>query len=127
MIIFGVRGRLATLGSGTFFCPRCGTDRAYTKKGVRRWFTLFFLPILPLGATGSIHVRCETCGGAFAEDVLTLPTTDERRRRYERALRQCAVAVLKSGDASSTVARASCRSTLAELLGPCARSGRGRP
>lgn len=115
MIIFGVRGRVATLGTGRFFCPRCGGDRAYTKKGVRRWFTLFFVPIVPLGAARGTRVCCDTCGGAFSEEVLSLPTADAFRSVYGRALRQCAVGVLKSGDASSAVARASALAVMNEL------------
>lgn len=107
MIIFGVRGRVAALGTGRFFCPRCHGDRQYTRKGVRRWFTLFFVPIVPLGAASGTRVCCDACGGAFPEEVLLLPTADEFRLVYRRALRQCVVAVLKSGDASSAVARAS--------------------
>jgi hypothetical protein len=107
VIIFGVRGRIGALGTGQFYCPRCHGDRQYTRKGVRRWFTLFFVPIIPLGATQGARVCCDTCGGAFSDEVLSLPRVTAFRSVYRHAFRQCAVAVLLAGDATSAVARAS--------------------
>lgn len=105
MIIFGVRGRLATLDTGQFYCPRCLGDRTYSRKGVRRWFTLFFVPIFPISATTGGRVCCDTCKGAFADDVLDLPRAGAFQALASRAFEQCAVAILKSGDAASTLAR----------------------
>lgn len=107
MIIFGVRGRIATLDGGQFYCPRCLGDRSYTRKGVRRWFTLFFVPVFPISATSGTRICCATCNGAFADDVLSLPTADAFRELVARALRQCAVAVLKTGDPASVLGRSS--------------------
>lgn len=118
MIIFGVRGRLVTLGSGSFYCPRCHGDRQYARKGVRRWFTLFFVPIFPISATTGARVCCDTCKGAFTDDVLSLPTADAFQALLRRSFRQCAIAVLKSGDPSSALARSAAIASVNDALGP---------
>ncbi len=105
IILFGVRGRMHTIATGGFFCPRCNGDRQYEQKAVRRWFTLFFIPLFPISGSSNGFVHCTTCQGNFAESVLNLPTTDALRGLQGRAFRQCAVATLKAGDPSSSVAR----------------------
>lgn len=117
ILLFGIRGRLATLGTGRFFCPTCRGDRAYTRKGVRNWFTFFFIPIFPVSATKGVRIVCDTCQGVFSEDVLDLPTSDALRSSYIGSFRRCAVAVLKSGDASSAVARSAALASINGLLG----------
>jgi tellurite resistance protein len=112
VILFGVRGRTVALGSGPFFCPLCRGDRQYARRGIRRWFTLFFVPVVALGGPTGTRICCETCGGAFSEEVLLLPTADAFAEVYRRALRQCVVAVLKAGAPSSSVARASALSAI---------------
>jgi hypothetical protein len=117
ILIFGIRDRLCTIGSGRFRCPHCGVDRDYELRGARRWFTLFFLPIVPLGAARPLGVRCASCGASFAPSVLDLPTTDVLRDQYGVAFRRCAAAVLRAGDPSSAVARAFLVDEYRELLG----------
>jgi hypothetical protein len=48
-IIWGSRAIKRKIGEGMFFCPRCGADREYAMQKVRRWFTLFFIPLFPIG------------------------------------------------------------------------------
>jgi transposase-like protein len=105
IFIFGTRGRLSTMDGGQFYCPRCGGDRDYTRKGVRRWFTLFFIPIVPMGATRNVRIVCSTCDGAFNEQVLTMPSGSAFEEIERRAFRQCAEAVLKAGNPQSRAAR----------------------
>jgi hypothetical protein len=116
VIIFGFRGRIATLGTGQFYCPRCHGDRAFTRKGVRRWFTLFFVPVFPISATTGTRVCCDTCGGAFNEEALTLPTAEAFRSVYGSAFRSCALEVLRAGDPTNAVARATALSSINGLL-----------
>ena len=117
ILLFGIRGRLAVLGTGRFFCPGCRGDRPYTRKGVRNWFTFFFIPIFPVSATKGVRILCDTCQGTFGEDVLDLPPSDALRSSYTEAFRRCAVAVLKSGDASSAVARSAALASMNGVLG----------
>src|ERR1700738_4957036 len=62
-LIWGWRSRSKVLSQGTFFCPHCGGDRQYAHKQARRWFTLFFLPVIPLKVLGEF-VECQKIGRA---------------------------------------------------------------
>ena len=52
MIIFGTTSLNSTIDSGTFFCPRCSAQQHYRMIGVNRWFTLYFIPVIPMGRAG---------------------------------------------------------------------------
>ena len=69
MIIFGFRSRESTAGSGTFACPRCQSPQSYRLMAVRRWFTLYFLPVIPLSRVGQ-YVQCDRCAGTFSDEIL---------------------------------------------------------
>lgn len=71
LIIFGRRSTTKTVQSGSFTCPRCGPGSTYQHKEVKRWFTLYFIPVLPLGKIGE-YVECGACAGTFKTDVLRL-------------------------------------------------------
>ncbi len=70
MIIFGSKGVESNMGSGVFFCPNCGGDQRYWHKHVRRYFTLYFIPLIPLDKIGEI-VQCTGCGQTWDPEVLT--------------------------------------------------------
>ena len=82
-ILFGMRSRTTSVDSGRFHCPNEGGDRPYVRLSARRWFTLFFLPVIPLGR-GDEWVRCQSCGAEYDVDALShsappagdQPTTD---------------------------------------------------
>jgi tetratricopeptide (TPR) repeat protein len=46
-------------------CPRCGASGAMKGIKVRTWFTIFFLPIFPLGR-GRRMTQCGKCGASFS-------------------------------------------------------------
>lgn len=72
MIIFGWKSLARIVSSGSFVCPRCGGKRWYSVVSVRRWFTLFFVPLIPLGKLGS-YVECRSCGSTYNQGVLRPP------------------------------------------------------
>lgn len=79
IIFFGTKVRKKTLGSGQFYCPRCQTTRPYLRQQGTRYFTIYFIPILPMGDIGEF-VECGVCGGMFEPSVLDMklknkPTT----------------------------------------------------
>ncbi|MGH9242843.1 MAG: hypothetical protein ACRD29_00675 [Acidimicrobiales bacterium] len=102
LIIFGWRTRSKTLDTGVFFCPHCGGDRAYERKAARRWFTLFFLPVVPVGRELGQFVECETCRKGFEPGVLTLPTTHGLQASRITALREAVVWLLRSDHPSTS-------------------------
>ena len=71
MIIFGTRNRFKTVGSGQFYCPRCQAQRNYERKEAKRYFTLYFVPLIPMGDLGEF-VECQTCHMTFKSEVLTM-------------------------------------------------------
>ena len=105
LIIFGFRGRGKTIATGQFFCPRCGADRSYAHRTIRRWFTLFFIPIAPTGGVLGEHVRCDTCNTAFDMNVLQTPTSAALGEYIRNAMRMCIVAILLAGDRTDPRAR----------------------
>lgn len=70
MIIFGTRGITTTPEKGTFFCPRCSSNQAYKLKRVRRFFTLYFIPVIPLDKLGE-YVECPLCQGTYDPEILS--------------------------------------------------------
>ena len=77
MIIFGTTSTTSTRQSGQFHCPRCGVPQLYYWKQVNRWFTLYFIPVIPLGRVGD-YVECTRCGGTYASEVLSYDPAAER-------------------------------------------------
>ena len=67
-IIFGTRGVTTSGERGDFHCPQCGPHNPYTIKTVRRFFTLYFIPIIPLDRLGE-YLECSTCQGTFETEV----------------------------------------------------------
>ncbi len=75
IIIFGTRGVERKLDAGRFHCPHCRRDSSYTRKRLTRFFTLYFIPVIPLGKIGEL-VRCDTCGSTYSPEVLRLTPSD---------------------------------------------------
>lgn len=75
MLIFGTRGIPSANEAGKFFCPICASEHDYRRMVVRRFFTLYFVPLIPLGTEGS-YIECKKCHGTFADEVLN-PDTSE--------------------------------------------------
>ena len=92
MIIFGTKGRDSRVGQGQFSCPQCRMQRAYEHKSVKRYFTLYFIPVIPLGSAGE-YVQCESCGGTFGTEILTYDAEEERMKTAS-SLRRMAVLFL---------------------------------
>jgi Tellurite resistance protein TerB len=96
MIIFGWRVRFATRGNGVFFCPNCGGDRQYLLQQGRRWFTLFFIPMIPLGHVGEEFVHCTSCNRDFTVRALDNPTTTALGEHLVAAMREAVVWLLRT-------------------------------
>jgi tellurite resistance protein len=71
IIIFGTRGVTYSHETGEFFCPGCGSEQPFDHKRVRRFFTLYFIPLIPLDLLGE-YIECESCDGSFDPQVLQL-------------------------------------------------------
>jgi uncharacterized tellurite resistance protein B-like protein len=94
MIIFGTRGVKSTVKSGNFNCPQCQENRFYRHRKVRNFFTLYFIPLIPLGSAGE-YVECSDCKGTFIPRVLiNNPDKDEFLAIYEKAIRHAMVLIM---------------------------------
>lgn len=71
LIIYGSRGMTSTIGNGQFACPRCSMMRHYNHRQVRLFFTLYFIPLIPLWRLGE-YIECGSCGGTYGVEVLSL-------------------------------------------------------
>ena len=104
LIFFGLRVFYRTAGHGTLHCQRCGGDRGYRHKVGRRWFTLFFIPVVPINKAGQ-HVQCAVCGTRYRMDVLCLPTSAQMQQALPAGTRAAAIAMLRAGGRNSSPAR----------------------
>ena len=104
LIFFGLRVFYRTAGHGTLHCQRCGGDRGYRHKVGRRWFTLFFIPIIPINRAGQ-HVQCAVCGTRYRMDILSLPTSAQMQQALPAGTRAAAIAMLRAGGRNSSPAR----------------------
>ena len=69
MVIFGTRGVTSSVASGDFYCPQCRSKLPYKHKRVRRFFTLYFIPVIPLDVQGE-YIECQQCQVTFRLEVL---------------------------------------------------------
>ena len=104
MIIWGLRVIYHTVAQGTFFCRKCGGDRAYRRRAGRRFITVFFIPLIPLSKTGE-HVQCTTCKTRYVTEVLRLPTAAKMQAALPAGMRALVAAMLIAGDPASQAAR----------------------
>jgi zinc-ribbon family len=104
LIIFGLKVFFRTIGQGVFHCPRCGGDRQYRLRAGRRFFTLFFVPVIPLTKVGE-HVQCQACQTRFHLAVLRLPTTAQMSAALPAGMRAAAVTMLQASAPASSAAR----------------------
>lgn len=77
-ILFGVRRRSQRIGVLMWPCERCGTSTAHILSYIRAWFTLFFIPVIPLPMQR--RLVCNTCGHRDRFD-------SSQREEIERAAR----------------------------------------
>ena len=58
--LFGVRTKAKPIGQVENSCSQCGRPTMQAIVETQRWFTLFFIPVIPLG--GNQSARCGVCG-----------------------------------------------------------------
>lgn len=61
-ILFGFRRKSSRLGTIFVICGYCHTPAAHALTRIRRYFTLFFVPVIPLGT--KYLTTCTMCGRA---------------------------------------------------------------
>jgi hypothetical protein len=104
MIFYGSRGLTSTTDQGKFHCPRCGPGRQYELRQVRRWFTLYFIPLIPMNKTGE-YVECKQCSGTFGPEAITYSPADAARKLLNQFRRALVLLVARAGSTDATRAR----------------------
>lgn len=92
MIIWGTRGFPSVVEEREFYCPRCDARMALVKV-VRTYFTLYFIPIFPIGSRGR-YIECKSCAGTYEESVLEFRPVDADDHHAEKILRVMILAAL---------------------------------
>jgi tellurite resistance protein len=83
-IIYGTKGVEKVIKGGRFHCPSCGPDQAYSLKEVRRYFTLYFIPLIPLDSLGKFVECTRGCRQTFQLEVLSYdPAADQEELEAE--------------------------------------------
>lgn len=78
-IIFGTRGIKHTVSESpvlTNSCPNCAKGNLVNKL-YRRWFTLFFIPVIPLDTMDRFY-ECDSCKSAYNETIKTILQRSEK-------------------------------------------------
>jgi uncharacterized Zn finger protein len=58
--LFGTRRNAKMLAQIERPCTKCQRSTVHAVVQTKRWFTLFFIPVIPLGST--LAMRCNLCG-----------------------------------------------------------------
>ncbi|MEM7697907.1 MAG: TerB family tellurite resistance protein, partial [Verrucomicrobiota bacterium] len=96
MIIFGTRGVTTTPEEGQFHCPQCNQQSAFKLKRVRRFFTLYFIPVIPLDKLGE-YVECPACQVTYDPEILNYDPAQEQlhvEALFHVACKQVMIAML---------------------------------
>jgi hypothetical protein len=104
MLIFGLGVFYFTIAKGMFYCRNCRADRDYRRRSGRRFFTLFFIPVIPLNKTGE-HVQCTTCKTRYVVGVLQAPTAAEAQASIVHGVRAVVSMMLRTGGLENGAAR----------------------
>ena len=78
------------MDSGAFHCPNCKDNKDYQKKYVQNWFTLYWIPIFPVGEKKNEHIECDACSNIYHTDVIDYkPGLNEKEieSEYQKALK----------------------------------------
>jgi len=101
MIIWGSRGVTKVVESRDFHCPQCGTLQSGELKQVRNFFTLYFIPLIPLDVAGK-YVECAACRGSYAEEIFDYDPAKEKEESLTQMLRIMIMAALADGEVDAT-------------------------
>lgn len=68
--IFGIGPKTKIVEKSQFLCPVCRTQSAYELRQQRHYFSLFFIPLIPLSKAKGEFVKCLDCGTEMPSTVL---------------------------------------------------------
>lgn len=89
MIIWGSQTLTGRVSSGEFHCPGCRSRQAYHQRRVRKFFTLYFIPLIPTQVLGQ-YIECGSCRATYDLEVLKFDPAEERKQfeaKFQHAVR----------------------------------------
>jgi hypothetical protein len=86
IVIYGTRTVSSFLNSGNFLCPHCHSAQPFVRKSARRYFTLYFIPLVPLDRQGE-YVECQTCLRQYGGDTID-DYQEEQRAKLEASIQE---------------------------------------
>ena len=60
LFLFGLRSKAKVIGQIERSCSKCAKATVQSAIETQRWFTVFFIPLIPIGS--SYAIRCNLCG-----------------------------------------------------------------
>ncbi len=95
IIIWGSRGITTTVTRGRFFCPSCGSEGGYAHMRVRNFFTLYFIPLIPMNVAGE-YIECQRCRGTFDKKVLRYDPAEQEEfeAEFQKAMKRVMVLMM---------------------------------
>ncbi len=102
LLIWGFKARMKTLSEGTFYSPALGGDAPYKLVEAKRWFTFFFIPMIPLKVLGTF-VECQATKATYDPKILNNPTNADFTDQLSSGLREV-VAAVAAADGQITAA-----------------------
>lgn len=82
MVLLGTMNLTRTRATGDFYCPHCGCLREYRRRARRPFLTIYFIPVVPIGASEEFLV----CSSCKTNSPLAALDHDERSFRQSQDL-----------------------------------------
>jgi len=101
MIIYGTKGKSIHVADGDFFCPRCNSEQDYKHFQVKNYFTLYFIPVFPIGK-GEDYLECGGCKQAWSQDILHYDPVAEMEESIANYQRLAVLFLLDVGRCTSS-------------------------
>lgn len=97
MIVFGTTTLNLKRDRGQFFCPVCRDRKTYVRKAATQFFSIYFIPIFPLGSEGEF-IQCDQCRNRFGLDILTFDPDAENPELMIDYVRMMMLIMLTTGN-----------------------------
>lgn len=105
MILVGTMNLTRTRQTGQFYCPTCACNQEYRLRTRRPFLTLYFIPVVPIGAA-EWFVVCRGCRDKWDPSVLQMDQRDHEQIQTEQfreeALRSAILVVLEDHHITET-------------------------
>ncbi len=95
MIYIGTFDWASTRLTGSFYCPICQSQTEYRERTSRPFLTLYFIPVIPIGALKE-YVQCRKCKNKFEMSVVqtSAPPPPRQVKRFDESLIEAMAAVI---------------------------------